>query len=68
MTEPLRFSFSPTPVCLGFAGGSAGKESTCKVGDLGLNPGLGRSSGEGSGYPLQYSSLEWVELRGLTEC
>ena len=35
------------------AGGSAGKESTCNVGDLGLIPGLGRSRGEGNGYPLQ---------------
>ena len=40
------------------AGGSAGKESTCKVGDLGLIPGLGRSPGEGNRYPLQYSGLE----------
>ena len=38
--------------------GSAGKESTCNVGDLGLIPGLGRSPGEGKGYPLQYSGLE----------
>ena len=28
------------------------------VGDLGLIPGLGRSPGEGKGYPRQYSSLE----------
>ena len=42
----------------GFPGGSAGKESTCSVGNLGLIPGLGRSPGEGKGYPLQYSSLE----------
>ena len=34
------------------------KESTCKVEDLGLKPEFGRSSGEGKGYPLQYSSLE----------
>ena len=46
------------PVFLGFPGGSAGKESACNVGDLGLIPGLGRSSGEGNGYPLQYSGLE----------
>ena len=39
-------------------GGSAGKESTCNIGDLGLIPGLGRSPGEGKGYPLQYSGLE----------
>ena len=48
----------PTPVFLGFACGSAGKESTCNVGDLGSIPGLGRSPGEGKGYPLQYSGLE----------
>ena len=47
-----------TPVFLGFPGGSAGKESTCNVGDLGLIPGLGRSLGEGNGYPLQFSGLE----------
>ena len=38
--------------------GSAGKESACNAGDLGLMPGLGRSLGEGKGYPLQYSGLE----------
>ena len=37
---------------------SAGKESACDEGDLGLTPGLGRSPGEGKGYPLQYSGLE----------
>ena len=43
----------------GFPCGSAGKESTCNAGDLGSIPGLGRrSSGEGEGYPLQYSGLE----------
>ena len=48
----------PTPVLLGFPGGSAGKESTCNAGDLGSIPGLGRSPGEGKGCPLQYSGLE----------
>ena len=43
---------------MGFPGGSAGKESACNAGDLGLIPGLGRSSGEGKGYPLRYSGLE----------
>ena len=38
--------------------GSAGKESTCNAGDLGSIPRLGRSPGEGKGYPLQYSGLE----------
>ena len=43
---------------LGFCCGSAGKESACNAGDLGSIPGLGRSAGEGKGYPLQYSGLE----------
>jgi len=38
--------------------GSAGKESACSVGDLRSIHGLGRSPGEGKGYPLQYSGLE----------
>jgi len=38
--------------------GSVGKESACNVGDLDLIPMLGRSPGEGNGYPLQYSDLE----------
>ena len=37
---------------LGFPGGSAGKESACNAGDLGSIPGLGRSPGEGKGYPV----------------
>ena len=47
-----------TPVFLGFPGGSAGKESACNVGDLGLIPRLGRSPGEGNGYPLECPGLE----------
>ena len=39
-------------------GGSDGKEFTCNAGDLGSIPGLGRSAGEGNGYPFQYSGLE----------
>ena len=37
---------------------SVGKESACNAGDPGLILGLGRSSGEWEGYPLQYSGLE----------
>ena len=48
----------PTPVFLGFPGGSDLKESACNAEDLGSIPGLGRSLGEGNGYPLQYSGLE----------
>ena len=48
----------PTPVFLGFPCGSVGKESSCKVEDLGSIPGLGRCPGEGKDYPLQYSGLQ----------
>ena len=65
----------PAPVFLGFPGGTDGKESTCNAGDLDLTPGLGRSPGEGKGYPLQYSCLEnpmdrrawWAVVHRVTE-
>ena len=56
--DPLEKGRLPTPVFLGFPGGSAGKESACNAGNLGSIPGLRRSPGEGQGYPLQYSGLE----------
>ena len=43
---------------MGFPGGSDGKESTCHAGDPSSIPGLGRSPGEGNGYPRKYSCLE----------
>ena len=52
---------------LGFPGGSDHKESPCNVGDLGSIPGLGRSPGEGNGYPLQYSCLENSTDRGACQ-
>ena len=52
--DPIR----NTPVFWGFFCGSASKESTCNTGDQGLIPELGRSPGEGKGYPIQYSGLE----------
>ena len=58
------FYISGGPLCAasvkhkGFPCGSAGKESTCNVGDLGSISGLGRSPGEGKSYPFQYSGLE----------
>ena len=48
----------PIPVFLGFPCSSAGKESACNGEDVGSILGLGRSSGEWKGYPLQYSDLE----------
>ena len=47
------------PFPQGFPDSSVGKESTCNAGDPGSIPGLGRSPGEGIGYPLQYS---WASL------
>ena len=44
---------------MGFPDSSIGKESACNAGDPGLIPGSGRSTGEGIGYPLQYS---WASL------
>jgi len=48
------FSHYPLNLC-----SSVGKKSTCNSGNLSLIPGLGRSAGEGIGYPLQYS---WASL------
>ena len=50
--------FIVAPFTMGFSGGSDGKESAYNPGELGLIPGSGRSTGEGIGYPLQYSDLE----------
>ena len=52
-----------TSHAMGFPGGSDGKESACSVRDWGSIPGSGRS-GEGNGYPLQYSCLENPMNRG----
>ena len=54
---------------------SNGKASACNAGDPGSIPGLGRSPGEGNGYPLQYSCLEnsmdggawWATVHGVAK-
>ena len=61
---PWRRDRPPTPVFLGFPGGSYGKESACNAGDLGSILGWGRSPGGGHGNPLQYSCLENPMDRG----
>ena len=48
-----------SPSQLWFPHSSVGKESACSAGDPGLMPGSGRFPGEGIGYPLQYSCLEY---------
>ena len=55
----LQVSFSLVLRSLIFPGSSATKESACNAGDHGSIPGLGRSAGEGMGYPLQSS---WASL------
>ena len=57
-TDPCFITWNSLKHIFGFSGGSAGKESACNMGDLDSIPGLGRSHGEGKGYPLQYFSLE----------
>ena len=60
LVEVCRLLITMAPIAAEhrLSSGSDGKESACNVGDLGSIPGLGRSSGEGKGYPLQYSCLE----------
>ena len=59
----IRIESSSVPC---FPCGSSGEESACNAGHLGSIPGLGRSPGEGKGYPLQYSGLENSMDRGLS--
>ena len=51
-------NWTTTRTHVGFPGGSDCHKSACKAGDPGLIPGLGKSPGEGNGYPLQYSCME----------
>ena len=59
----------------GFPGGSVVKNLPTNAGDTGLIPGSGRSPGEGSGHPLQYScpgnpmdrGAWWATVRGVTK-
>ena len=61
-------------MCLGFPGGTSGKE-LADAGDAGLSPGLGRSPGEGHGNPLRYPCLEnsldrgawWATVPGVAK-
>ena len=61
---PWRRDRLPSPVFMGFPGGSDGKESTSNAGNLGSIPWLGRSPGGGHGNPLQYPCLENSMDRG----
>ena len=68
---PVLLSLHIWPRVLDFLDNADGKEFSCSAGDLGLNPGLGRSPGEGNGYPLQYSCLDtgawWAIVHGVIE-
>ena len=69
------FCWNYTHSAASFPGGSESKESACNAGDWGSIPGLGRSPGEGTVYPLQYSCLEnpmdrgawWAIVHGVAE-
>ena len=83
LSSPKKFYLVSSPLnflglyqqSLDFPGGSDGKESACNAGDPGLIPGSGRSPGEGSGNPLQYSWMEnpmdrgawWSAVLGVTK-
>ena len=62
--EGCRIFLANIGVICTFSGGSDCKESSCNVGDLDSISGLGRSSREGNGYPLQYCGLENPMDRG----
>ena len=59
---------------MAFLGSSAGKESASNAGELGSIPGLGKTPGEGNGYPLHYYCLKnsrdrgawWATVHGIT--
>ena len=63
-SQTERFTNEMFPLLFSFPCGSAGKESTCNVGDLGSIPGWGRSPGEGNRYLLQYACLENFRDKG----
>ena len=64
MAKGFKTYWGKEKILRSFPGGSAGKESACNVGDPGLVPGLERSTGKGTGNPLQYSCLENPMDRG----
>ena len=61
VTNGMNLSLPQLVRYMGFPGGADVKESACNAGDLGLIPGLGRSPGEGKGYPLQYSGKNFLD-------
>ena len=63
--QELLFQFTIAHFIMDFPSGSDGKESACNMGDLGSNPGLGRSPGEGSGYPPVFLLRKCHEQRSL---
>ena len=70
----VKFDSAHNTLGMGFPGGSDGKASFHNAEDRGSIPGSGRSPGEGTGYPLQYSCLEnpmdggawWAIVLGIT--
>ena len=77
LQSPYSYMLKPFPCLIPglFLVHHSGKESACNVGDLGSMSGLGRSTGEGNGYPHQYSCLGspmdrgdwWATVHGVTK-
>ena len=67
LEELLLLIFQVVSINMDFPDGSDGKASAYNAGDPGSIPGLGRSSGEGNGNPLQYSCLENPMDRGVLQ-
>ena len=68
MMDPVQEGNALTHSNTGFSGSSVGKEFACNARDLSLIPELGRSAGEGIGYPLRYSGLEnTCTVHGVTK-
>ena len=64
-TQELLFHFTIVHFIVDFPSGSDGKEPACNKGDLGFIPGLGRSPGEGNGYPPVFFPRKFHEQRSL---
>ena len=62
-----RYCMACRDMCWGFSGGSVAENLPASAGDMGLNPGLGRSPGEGNSNPLQYSCLGNLMDRGAQQ-
>ena len=59
MSNIERYCMACRDMCWGCPGGSVAENLPASAGDMGLNPGLGRSPGEGNSNPTHSSVLAW---------